>query len=167
MSNLAIARRHAPSIAIPTPGAPLIRAVPDLGWVKVRIKGRIDVDEDMPEEARKKRVYWAVQRFIRWQEASEGAKFAGDVQIEGPVPHFDAKPPDVQVGDRGGTRLRARNLGTDSTGTGKEDYIIYCSFLIREQVQEVRTDVAEDLFKEGRPGIRPMRERDYRWLRQK
>lgn len=167
MSNLAIARRHAPSIAIPTPGGPLVRAVPDLGWAKVQMKGRIDVEEDMPEEARKKRVYWGVQRFIRWMESAEGARFAGDVQISGPFSHFDPKPPDVQVGDRGATRPRARNLGADSTGTGKEDYVIVCSFYIREQVQEVRTDVAEDLFREGKPGVRPMRERDYPWFQQR
>ena len=167
MTNVVVARRHAPSIAIPTPGGPLIRSVPELGWQKVRIKATIPVDADMPLAKRKGYLHRKAQQFIREEERLRGARFAGKIELAGPRRHLEARPPDVQVGDRGGTRPRARNLLADASDNGKEAYDIWGSFWVREEIQEVRTDIAEDLFKEGRSGVRPMRERDYRWLRQK
>jgi hypothetical protein len=165
VTELLIARRNAPSITIPTPGGPLIRSVPELGWQKVRIKATIPVDADMPKDKRKRYLFRATQQFIREEEKLRGARFAGGIELSGPRRHLDVHPPDIQVGDRGGTRPRARNMFAD-TQNGKEAYDIWGDFWIREQVTEVRTDVALDLFKEGRPGVRPMRARDYPWFRQ-
>ena len=164
MTNLTIARRHAPSLVIPTLGGPLIRSVPELGWQKVRIKATIPVDADMPLAKRKRYLHRMAQQFIREEERLRGARFAGNIELSGPRAHLDARPPDTQVGDRGGTRPKARNLFADSSDNGKEAYDIWGSFWVREEIQEVRTDVAESLFQEGASGIRPMRERDYRWL---
>jgi len=161
-----IARRNAPSITIPTPGGPLIRSVPDLGWQKVRIKATIPVDADMPEEKRKDYLYRATQQFIREEEKLRGVRFAGDIELKGPRLHLDPHPPDVQVGERGATRLRARSLLADSSNNGKEAYDIWGSFWIREWIQEVRSDIALDMFKKRTPGVRPTRVRDFPWFRQ-
>ena len=164
MSN--IGRRSAPSIVIPTPGGPLIRSVPSLGWQKVRIKATIPVDADMPEERRKDYLYRATQQFIREEEKLRGVRFAGGIELKGPRPHFEPRSPDTQVGDGGVTRLKARNLLADATENGKEAYDIWGSFWIREWIQEVRSDIAVDMFKKGSPGIRPLRARDFPWFRQ-
>jgi hypothetical protein len=140
--------------------------VPALGWQRVRIKATIPVDADMPKEKRKRYLYRATQQFIREEEKLRGARFAGDIELSGPRRHLEVRPPDIQVGDRGDTRPRARSMLADSTDNGKEAYDIWGTFWVREQIQEVRTDVALDLFKEGRPGVRPMRARDFPWFRQ-
>ena len=161
-----IGRRSAPSIVIPTPNAPLIRSVPELGWQKVRIRATIPVDADMPEEKRKDYLYKAAQQFIREEELMRGARFAGGIELKGPRPHLDMKPPKIQKGDNGATRPQARSILEDSSKTGKEAYDIWGNFWIKEWFQEVRSDVALDLFKKGTPGVRPARARDYPWLRQ-
>ena len=87
----------------------------------------------------------------------DGAEWDGSwPEIQGPLPHFAIKGPDVQYGDNGGSRPVARNLQEDLTGTGKEDYVIIASFWAREKIQELRTPLALDLFAQGRAGIRPI-----------
>ena len=128
-----------------------------MGWVKVRRKARFEVDADMPEDKRKAFGRQMFERFIKWMQAEDGAKWEGNhPTIEGPYPHFDAQEPDVQYGDNGGSRPVARNLQEDLTGTGKEDYVIIASFWAREKIQELRTPLALDLFAQGRAGIRPI-----------
>jgi len=161
-----VARRNAPSITIPTPGGPLVRSVPSLGWQKVRIKATIPVDADMPTERRKDYLYRATQQFIREEEHLRGVRFAGEIELKGPRPHLDVHPPDVQVGDRGGTRLKARSIAADASDNGKEAYDIWGTFWIREYIAEIRTDLAEDMFRKRVPGVRPTRARDYPWFQQ-
>lgn len=147
-----VGRRWAPSLA----GSPQIRSVPTLGWVKVQRKGRFEVDDDMPEDARKSYGKQMFERFVLWMKAEDGAEWDGQLPtILGPYPHFDAKPPDMQYGDNGASRPVARNVQEDLTGTGKEDYVIIASFWVRERIQELRTPIAEEVI--GKPGIRAMR----------
>ena len=152
MSQQLLGRRWAPTLA----GSPKIRSVPSLGWVKVRRKARFEVDDDMPEEARKAFGRQMFERFVQWMKAEDGAEWDGHMpDIEGPYPHFDAKPPDVQYGDNGASRPIARNVQEDLTGTGKEDYVIFASFWVRERITEVRSDMADGLI--GSPGVRAFR----------
>ena len=156
MSQELLGRKWAPSIG----GSPNIRSVPDLGYVKVRMQGTATVDADMPDELRKKHVKQAFEKFVQWMKAEEGAIWDGTLpEIQGPLPHFAIKEPDVQYGDNGASRPIARSVQEDLTGSGKEDYKIIASFWAREKITEVRTSVAEELFASGRPGVRPFRER--------
>lgn len=128
-----------------------------MGWVKVRRKARFEVDDDMPEEKRKAFGKQMFERFVTWMRAEDGAEWDGQhPTVEGPYPHFDAHEPDMQHGDRGGTRPVARSMQEDLTGTGKEDYVIIASFWVREKIQELRTPMALDLFAKNRPGVRPV-----------
>jgi len=161
-----IARRHAPSIVIPTPGGPLIRSVPPLGWKLMRIKATIPVDADMPKERRKDYLYRATRQFIREEEKLRGARFAGGIELSGPRPHLEARPPDIQVGDRGATRPKARSIAEDATNNGKEAYDIWGNFWVKEWVQEVRSDIIQEMYRKRVPSVRPFRERDYPWFRQ-
>ena len=148
-----VGRRWAPSLA----GSPQIRSVPEMGWVKVQRKGRFEVDDDMPEDKRKSYGKQMFERFVQWMKAEDGAEWDGNLPtVQGPYPHFNAQPPDMQYGDNGASRLVARNVQEDLTGTGKEDYVIIASFWVREQVQELRSPVAEEVV--GRGGIRALRE---------
>jgi len=115
----------------------------------------------MPEELRKRHVKQAFEKFVQWMNKEDGAIWDGQwPEIQGPQPHFEIREPDVQYGDNGGSRTVARNLQEDLTGNGKEDYIIIASFWAREQITEVRTDVAQELFATGKAGVRPFRERN-------
>lgn len=157
MTQKQLGRKWAPSLA----GSAQIRSVPGMGWVKVRRKSRFEVDADMPDDARKAFGRQMFERFILWMKAEDGAVWDGQMpEITGPVPHFEARTPDVQYGDNGGSRPIARNLQEDLTGNGKEDYYIYASFWVRERITEVRTPVAQDLFAAGKAGVRPFRERN-------
>ena len=157
MSQELLGRKWAPSLG----GSAQIRSVPSLGRVKVRRSGRATVDSDMPDELRKRHVKQAFEKFVQWMNAEDGAVWDGTrPEIQGPLPHFAIKEPDVQYGDNGASRPIARNLQEDLTGSGKEDYIIIASFWAREQFTELRTSVAEDLFATGKAGVRPFRERN-------
>ena len=157
MSQELLGRKWAPSLA----GNPQIRSVPTMGWVKVERKARFEVDDDMPEEQRKKEGLANFYKFIAWMKAEDGAKWDGQMpRIEGPYPHFDAKEPDVQYGDNGASRPIARNVQEDLTGNGKEDYVIFASFWVREKIQEVSTPIAQEIFSAGKGGVRPFRERN-------
>ena len=92
----------------------------------------------------------------------DGAHYRNETYLEGPIPHLEIHQNDVQVGDRGGTREVARNLAKDALGNGKEDYIIHALFDVPEYITELPTDLAVELFGNGRPGIRPLREREWR-----
>ena len=148
-----LGRKWAPSLA----HSPQIRSVPSMAWVKVRRKARFEVDDDMPDEKRKAYGKEMFERFVKWMKAEDGAEWDGQMPtIEGPYPHFDVKEPDVQRGDNGATRPVARSVQEDLTGTGKEDYVIFASFWVRERIQELPTPLALDLFDKGRPGVRPV-----------
>ena len=138
-------------------GVPLIRSVPNLGWQAVRIRGRIDAEKSLKPETKKKKLYWGFQRFVKWME-SEGHKYQGSLSITGPYPHADLKPPDTQVGDRGGQRSVARNLEQDVGHSDLEDYVFEATFITRERVQLVDKDVALQV--EGKRGIRLARPSD-------
>lgn len=152
MTQERLGRKWAPALA----GNPQIRSVPSMGWVKVRRKARFEVDDDMPEEARKAYGKEMFERFVKWMKAEDGAEWDGKMpDLEGPYPHFDAKEPDVQYGENGASRPIARNVQEDLTGTGKEDYVIFANFWVRERITEVRSDLAPGII--GKPGIRALR----------
>lgn len=152
MSQELLGRRWAPSLA----GSAQIRSVPTLGWVKVKRKARFAVDDDMPDEQRKREMLWNFHRFVAWMKKEDGAEWDGQMpDVNGPYPHFDAKPPDVQYGENGASRPIARNVQEDLTGTGKEDYVIIASFWVREKIQEVRSSIADQVI--GQPGVRALR----------
>lgn len=153
MTQKLLGRKWAPSLA----GSPQIRSVPTLGWLKVKRKARFAVDDDMPDEQRKREMYRNFQRFTAWMKKEDGAEWDGQIpEIHGPYPHFDAKPPDMQYGENGASRPVARNVQEDLTGNGKEDYVIIASFWVRERITEVRSTLADDVI--GKPGIRALRE---------
>jgi hypothetical protein len=131
----------------------------------MRIKATIPVDADMPAERRKDYLYRAAQQFIREEEKLRGARFAGGVELKGPRPHLEARPPDIQVGDRGATRPKARSIAEDATNNGKQAYDIWGNFWVKEWVAEVRSDIIRKMYLDGEPSVRPFRERDYLWSR--
>lgn len=155
MSQRQLGRRHAPSLVPAKPGLPLIRSVPDLGRQLVRIKATIDVEADLPDETKKKRVFWGAKRFIEWMR-KEGHEFQGGMTLHGPFPHMDFREPDVQTGDLGDTRLSARSIKDDLSDNGKEDYVWEGVFSTREYIQEVPADVAQQVI--GQRGIRALKE---------
>lgn len=142
---------YAPRLLVPKPGLPLIRSTPNLGYQAVRIRGRIDVEVWLKPETKKKKLYWAFNRFVTWMER-EGNHYKGGLSITGPYPHAELKEPDTQIGDRGDTRRVARNLKDDVGQDDREDYVIEATFVRREEVQLVDKDVA--LAVEGKRGIR-------------
>ena len=115
----------------------------------------------MPEDMKKKRVFWGAKRFIKWME-DEGCSFAGNIEIQGPFPHADLKEPTIQVGDRGGKRPVARTVQSAIEDNGKEDYVILGDFWKKERIQEIDTDVA--LENMGLRGLRPARPEEWSWL---
>lgn len=112
-------RRHAVPIVAPKGGLPLIKNTISLGRRLEWRKGLSTVDEDMPEDLRKRHVWEDFQRFKVWMEKEDGAHFRGKVKVTGPYPHFTPRPNDVQVGDRGGTREVARSIVEDTSGSGQ------------------------------------------------
>lgn len=155
-------RRLAVPSTSPAAGLPLIKTVPSLGRMLEWRRARSTVEEDMPEGRRKTKIKADAEIFIKWMEQEDGAHFRQEMRLEGPFPHLEARPADIQVGDRGGTRPRARNVQQDATGTGKEDYIIWALFDVPEYVQEIPTEVALDIFGKGaRPDLRPLRPKEF------
>ncbi|KKL73191.1 hypothetical protein LCGC14_2077380 [marine sediment metagenome] len=150
-------RDYAPPLLPVKSGVPLIRSTPNLGWQAVRIRGRIDVERSLRPETRKKKLYWAFQRFVQWME-DEGHIYKGDLSITGPYPHAELKEPDLQTGDRGEQRRVARNLKDDVGQGDVDDYVIEATFWARERVQLVDKDVAIKV--EGKKGIRLARPGD-------
>lgn len=118
-------------------------------------------DADMPDHLLKKALYEDFRTFVQWLNKESGANFRKLVRIEGPTPHIGYAPNRVQVGDRGGTREVARNLLADSSDTGKVDYRTYCLFDAPEFINEIPTDLAVDIFDKGRPGLRPLRDKEW------
>lgn len=125
-----------------------------MGWQRVLIKATIDVESSLKDATKKKRVYWAAKRFIEWMR-KEGHQFQGKMLLHGPFPHMEFKQPDIQVGDLGDTRPRARSIKEDLSDNGKEDYVWEGVFLTREKIQELPTDIAIDV--DGKRGIRTVR----------
>lgn len=163
--QLGAARRHAVPIVAPASGLPLIKNTVSLGRRLEWRRGRSTVDADMPEGARKTKVYQDFQIFIEWMKKEDGAHYRNEVHIEGPFPHHEIRRNDVQVGDRGGRREVARSLEQDTKDTGKEDYIIHALFDVPEMITEIPTSLALDLFTQPgklRSDIRPLREKDWR-----
>lgn len=153
MSQELLGRKWAPSLA----GSAQIRSVPTLGLLKVRRRGTATVEADMPEFLRRKHLKQAFEKFVSWMKREDGAEWDGALpELKGPFPHFAIKEPDVQYGDNGASRPIARNVQEDLTGSGKEDYHIIASFWVREQITEVRTAVAQELFATGKQGVRPI-----------
>lgn len=156
-------RRLAEPMVAPRAGAPLIKSVPSLGWMLVERKGTSTVPDDMPEELRKRHVYRDFLIFCEWMRKEDGAEYVeGTVRVEGPFPHFEPKEPDTQYGDNGAHRKVGRSIVADTSNTGKEDYKILAVFRVRERMQEIPTELALDLFDKGRPGLRPLRGREWR-----
>ena len=156
-----VARRHAAPMLDPKPGQVLIKSTPSLGRMLEWRKGRSVVDHDMPDHLRKEHVRRDADIFIKWMEKEDGARYRGQIRVYGPFPHFEAQQPDVQVGDRGGTRQVARSIATDTSNNGKEDYVIEALFDVPETIQEIPTYLAQDLFNK-RTDLRPLRERDWK-----
>jgi hypothetical protein len=158
-------RRHAVPIVAPKGGLPLIRNTVSLGRMLEWRKGLSTMDEDMPEDLRKRKVYEDFLKFKEWMAKEDGAHFRGKVKVTGPYPHFEPKPNDVQVGDRGGTREVARSIIEDTSGSGKVDYVIEALFDVPEYLNELPTALAAELIIARRPGLRSARnphEREWR-----
>lgn len=168
------AAKHAAPILAPTAGLPLIKSAPSLGWRVEWRRGRSrPLDRDMPEGQRKREVLRDLQTFVAWMEKEDGAqwiKTAADgtpgIKLLGPFAHFEARKPDLQQGDAGGSREVARSVmrDTEPEDGGRVEYEIHCLFRVREAVTELPTSLALDLFSQpgGRPGIRPLRDREWR-----
>lgn len=155
-------RRHAAPLLTARSGSPLIKSSAALGRRNEWRKGLSTVDADMPEDLRKKKVYQDFLVFRDWMKKEDGAHFLGKVKVSGPFPHFDPHEPDIQYGDSGGSRKVARSIERDTQNNGKEDYVIEALFNVPEYITELPTDLAVELFGNGRPGIRPLREREWR-----
>jgi hypothetical protein len=157
-------RRHAVPIVDPTAGGPLIKRTVDLGWMKERRKVRVPMDDDFPQDRRKEFLRKMAQQFIDEETRIDGARYSGGMEIQGPFPHFDPHEADTQVGDRGATRPVSRSIKDDTSENGKEDYVLEALFIVPEYVNEIPTSLAMDLFTKpgGRPGLRPLREKDWR-----
>jgi hypothetical protein len=156
-------RRHAAPMLPPVSGLPLIRSVPSLGFRAEERKANCDVEVGMSPDQRKARVKWGVEVFLAWMK-KEGAEYIHDtLRVEGPFPHFDPKEPNTQYGDAGGKRKVARKLG-DDLPEGKEDYVIIAMFKVREALQEIPTELAQQLFADPnrQSHIKPLREREWR-----
>ncbi len=154
MSQQRTARKHAAPIVPASPGLPLIRSTPNLGWQLVRLKGTIDVEEGLAPETKKKAVYAGFKKFVEWMR-KEGHQYRGGLQISGPFPHMNYQPSTIQTGDKGEERPVARSIKDDLGNNGKLDYVIEGSFLVRETIQEISTSVARDVI--GTRGIRAVR----------
>ncbi|HSE43734.1 MAG TPA: hypothetical protein VLA89_00240 [Gemmatimonadales bacterium] len=118
----------------------------------------------MSEAQRKERVRWGVNVFIDWMRKEDGAELIPNtLRVHGPFPHFEAHEPDTQYGDAGGKRKVARSIKNDMT-EGKEDYVIEAWFNCPEYIQEIPTDLAQQLFADPRreSDIRPLRDREWR-----
>lgn len=148
---------YEPLLVPPRAGLPLIRSAPDLGYQAVRIRGTIDVETWLKPATKKKKVYWAFQRFVDWM-AKEGNEYKGNLIIRGPYPHMEFRESAIQTGDRGGQRQVARKLKDDLGADDREDYVIEATFVRKEEVQLVDKDVA--LAVEGKRGIRLARPED-------
>ena len=156
------ARRHAPPIVAPAAGLPLIKNTVSLGRMLEWRRGRSVCDEDMPPELKERHILRDLDIFIKWMEKEDRAHFRGQWHREGPFPHTEFRPNDVQHGDRGGKREIARNLVGDSKDTGKEAWILWALFDVPEMIQEIPTTLAAELFSKGRENLRPYREKDWR-----
>jgi len=156
-------RRHAVPMLTPNSGLPLLKSVPSLGFRPEWRKANCDVEVGMSESQRKARVLWGVNVFLDWMK-KEGAEYIPHtLKVSGPFPHFDPKEPNTQYGDAGGKRKVARKLGTDLP-EGKEDYVIEALFKVREALQEIPTELAQELFADPnrQSHIKPLRERDWK-----
>lgn len=160
----AAARRHAVPLVPPVKGLPLIKGTPTLGRMLEWRRGRVTVDCDMPIERKKRAVFDGMKVFLEWMRKEDRAEYRGKAKVYGPYPHFNAQPPSVQVGDRGGKRLVARQVAQDLGGDGKEDYVIEALFSVPEYINEVPTELAQRMFSQsgGRPGLRPLRDREWK-----
>jgi hypothetical protein len=155
-------RRHAAPMLTPASGLPLIKSVPSLGRrVEVR-RGRSTVPSAMAPVDKKRKVYEDLHIFIQWMAKEDKARFHKVLAIEGPFPHLEVKPNDVQHGDKGGQREVARSLAADTSNPEYEDYILVCEFDAPEYINEIPADLAAELFAKGRPGLRPLREREWK-----
>lgn len=160
--QIAAGRRLAAPMLSPVAGVPLVKSVPSLGRMLVWRKGRSTVDVDMPEDLKKRHTYEDFRKFVLWMEKEDGAHYRGEVKIHGPFPHFEERPNDIQVGERGATREVARSIIEDTAPSGKEDYVIEALFDVPEMINEIPTDLAIELFGDGKGGIRPLRENEWK-----
>ncbi len=117
----------------------------------------------MSEAQRKRRVKWGVEVFVQWQRKVDRAEPTGRIKISGPAPHFTPHEPDTQYGDNGHHRKVARNIEADTSGSGKEDYVIEMEFKCPEAITEIPTELALELFQRDgqRSDARPLREREW------
>jgi hypothetical protein len=157
------ARRHAVPNLAPTPGLPLIKSTVNLGRRLEWRKARDTVETDMPDELKKRHVYQGFLFFKEWMEKEDRAHYIeGSVRVSGPFPHFNQQMQGVQVGENGATRPIGHRIEQDVGNNGKEDYIIEALFNVPEYINEISTDLAQELFGKGRPGLRPLREQEWR-----
>ena len=160
-----VLRRHAQPITEAVPGVPLGLITPDLGWRLERRRARAVCDADFPEERRKEWLHKNANQFIEEEFRIDRARYRhGTLRIRGPFPHFAPQEPDIQVGERGATRLVARSISRDTSDNGQQDYVLEAMFAAPEYLQEIPTELAEHVFTQpgGRPGLRPLREREWR-----
>lgn len=160
-------RRHAVPVAAPVPGIPLVKSTANLGRMLERRRVRVPVDAEMPQERRKTLLFKAARQFITEEGKRDRAEYRFGMEVHGPFPHFEPQSPDIQIGDRGGTRPRARSIADDTSAeSGLVDYVLEATFSVPEYVNEIPTDLALELFSRpgGRPGLRPLRESEWRGI---
>lgn len=166
MDPLALAaRRFAEPMVSPTSGLPLIKSTPSLGrmlqWESARV---MDVPVEWTRERKRARLFAALDEFIKTMAKDAGhPRFEKKFYFEGPFPPFHAKPPDIQVGDRGGTRPVARSVERDTDWESDvEDWKVWALFNMPEGITEIPSDLAAELFAKGKPNLRPLREKEWR-----
>ncbi len=125
-------------------------------------RGRSTYPSDITEGARREHLLRDLAKFIAWMEKEDGARYRGKFFFDKPSAHFDPKPPDIQVGDRGGKRPVARNVMKDASNPDLEDTIIWALFDVPEGITEIPTDLAAELFAKGKKNMRPLRPNDWK-----
>ena len=146
----------------PKGGLPLIKSTANLGWQPewrtVICTYPVGIQPGRLEEELKQDIIKAAE----WQNKDDGARFLGRVKRWPPQAHVEFRGPDTQYGDDGVHRKVARQAIRD-TDPEKFDIKLEMLFAVRESIQEISTELAQQLFADPRrkSDIRPLRDNDW------
>lgn len=165
------ARKHAVPIVTPSAGGPLIKSTPNTGWMLEKRAASFTVDAEAVVTDKQKRhaENIAMKQFIEEEARLDGAKFFSKRPYQATWhPAVNYQPPNIQKGDRGGQRPVARSLAQD-VDYSKMACRLEAWFIAPEYINEIPTSLAMELFTKpgGRPGLKPLREKDWRWSQQR